>query len=83
MLQEVRERHSYPLMCFYERVPDVSESKAVGNMDLGSVVMTSKIDRVNQLLEIQGSERMSMKIPKGSVGEPQGSSNEDNGCIVA
>ena len=64
MLQEVRERHSYPLICFYERVPDVSESKAVGNMDLGSVVMTSKIDRVNQLLEIQGGERMSMKIPK-------------------
>ena len=57
------------------------------NMNLGSVIMSSKIDRVNQFLEVQRGETMKIKIPKKGK-KKKGNSKmnaekEEGGCVVS
>ena len=61
---EIKRRHGYPVLCFYERVADISESVTMENMNLGSVIMSNKVDRVNQMLEVEKGEKMRIKLPK-------------------
>ena len=61
---EIKRRHGYPVLCFYERVADISESVTMENMNLGSVIMSNKVDRVNQMLEVEKGKKMRIKLPK-------------------
>ena len=79
---EIKRRHGYPVLCFYERVADISESVTMENMNLGSVIMSNKVDRVNQMLEVEKGEKMRIKLPK-KMKKKVIEEEEQGGCVMS
>ena len=60
---------------------DISESVTMENMNLGSVIMSNKVDRVNQMLEVEKGEKMRIKLPKNE--EKVIEEEEQGGCVMS
>ena len=51
-------------------------------MNLGSVIMSNKVDRVNQMLEVEKGKKMRIKLPK-KMKKKVIEEEEQGGCVMS
>jgi hypothetical protein len=65
---ELKRRNCYPVLACFERLPHVPESSIVSRMDLGAPMECSRLEKVEQILEIRRNEKMSIAVSSENFG---------------
>ena len=64
----MKRRNCYPVLACFERLPHVPESSIVSRMDLGAPMECSRLEKVEQILEIRRNEKMSIAVSSENFG---------------